>query len=79
MKWQTATSPSYPKQIAGLNITSILDLTTGYDSTNPPTYKPSLPLSSGHMIQFRAQNADGMKIVLTTRYGHLLGRQSNIF
>ncbi|KXN90461.1 Phosphoglucomutase-2, partial [Leucoagaricus sp. SymC.cos] len=60
-------SPSYPKEIAGLNITSVVDLTTGYDSTNPPTYKPSLPLSSGHMIQFCAENKEGMKIVLTTR------------
>ncbi|KAF9452814.1 phosphoglucomutase 1 [Macrolepiota fuliginosa MF-IS2] len=65
--FDSSTSPSYPKQIAGLSITSIVDLTTGYDSTNPPTYKPSLPLSSGHMIQFRAQNSSAMKIVLTTR------------
>ncbi|KAG6864147.1 hypothetical protein C0991_012125 [Blastosporella zonata] len=61
-------SPSYPREIAGLVVTSVIDLTTGYDSTNPPTYKPSLPLSSGHMIQFRAENAtEGTKIVLTTR------------
>ncbi|TFK42809.1 hypothetical protein BDQ12DRAFT_624115 [Crucibulum laeve] len=59
---------SYPQQIAGLTITSVVDLTTGYDSTNPPTYKPSLPISSGHMIQFRAKSkVDGTKIVLTTR------------
>ncbi|KAG6816941.1 hypothetical protein H0H87_001456 [Tephrocybe sp. NHM501043] len=59
---------SYPHEIAGLRVTSVLDLTTGYDSTNPPTYKPTLPLSSGHMIQFRAENAEnGTKIVLTTR------------
>ncbi|KAF8078187.1 hypothetical protein FPV67DRAFT_1557572 [Lyophyllum atratum] len=61
-------SPSYPREIAGLTVTSVVDLTVGYDSTNPPTYKPLLPLSSGHMIQFRAENqADGTKIVLTTR------------
>ena len=59
--------PSYPKSIAGLEVTSVVDLTLGYDSTNPPTYKPSLPLSSGHMIQFRAASKDGLKIVLTTR------------
>jgi hypothetical protein len=59
--------PIYPKSIAGLEITSVVDLTLGYDSTNPPTYKPSLPLSSGHMIQFRAASKGGLKIVLTTR------------
>jgi len=59
--------PSCPKSIAGLEVTSVVDLTLGYDSTNPPTYKPSLPLSSGHMIQFRAASKDGLKIVLTIR------------
>ncbi|KAL0061075.1 hypothetical protein AAF712_012069 [Marasmius tenuissimus] len=58
----------YPQQIAGLHVTSVIDLTTGYDSSNPPTYKPQLPLSSGHMIQFRAErDSDGSKIVLTVR------------
>lgn len=60
-------SPSYPKSIAGLEVTSVVDLSLGYDSTNPPTYKPSLPLSSGHMIQFRAASKEGLKVVLTTR------------
>jgi phosphomannomutase len=59
-------TPSYPKSIAGLEVTSVVDLTLGYDTTNPPTYKPSLPLSSGHMIQFRAAS-EGLKVVLTTR------------
>ncbi|THH31766.1 hypothetical protein EUX98_g2427 [Antrodiella citrinella] len=64
----TKTTPSYPSTVAGLTITSIRDLTIGYDSTNPPTYKPVLPLSSGHMIQVRARSADGQtKITLTTR------------
>ncbi|KAF4604010.1 phosphohexose mutase family protein [Pleurotus pulmonarius] len=67
----TAASPThidatYPSEIAGLKVTSIVDLTTGYDSTNAPSFKPRLPLSSGHMIQFRAGN-DEVKIVLTTR------------
>ncbi|KAI0269854.1 hypothetical protein BC834DRAFT_574038 [Gloeopeniophorella convolvens] len=62
-----AKNPSYPKSIAGLDVTSVVDLTLGYDTTNPPTHKPSLPLSSGHMIQFRASSKDGSKIVLTTR------------
>ncbi|KAH9483817.1 putative phosphoribomutase [Psilocybe cubensis] len=48
----------YPKTLAGLDINRVIDLTTGYDSGNPPTYKPSLPLSSGHMIQIRAGNQD---------------------
>ena len=59
--------PTYPQTIAGLSITGVCDLTTGYDSSNPPEYKPKLPLSSGHMIQFRAQSQDGINIVLTTR------------
>jgi hypothetical protein len=59
--------PSYPKSIARLEVSSVVDLTIGYDSMNPPTYKPSLPLSSGHMIQFRATSKDGFKIVLTIR------------
>ncbi|KAI0710386.1 phosphoglucomutase first 3 domain-containing protein [Cerioporus squamosus] len=64
----TVTKPSYPKSIAGLEVTSVRDLTIGYDSANPPSYKPTLPLSSGHMIQFRAVNkGDGTKITLTTR------------
>ncbi|RDX42659.1 phosphoglucomutase first 3 domain-containing protein [Lentinus brumalis] len=63
----TAT-PSYPKSIAGLEVTSVRDLTIGYDSANPPSYKPALPLSSGHMIQFKAENkTDGTKVTLTTR------------
>ncbi|KAJ7093102.1 hypothetical protein C8R44DRAFT_815571 [Mycena epipterygia] len=61
-------NPVYPRTIAGMEITSVVDLTTGYDSTNPPTYKPALPLSSGHMIQFKAvKKEDGTKMALTTR------------
>ncbi|EKM55765.1 uncharacterized protein PHACADRAFT_144538 [Phanerochaete carnosa HHB-10118-sp] len=64
----TALRPAYPPTLAGLQVTSVRDLTVGYDSANPPTYKPALPLSSGHMIQFRAESpADGTKITLTTR------------
>jgi len=59
---------NYPHEIGGLTITNVVDLTTGYDSANPPTYKPALPLSSGHMIQFRAESKEkGTKIVLTIR------------
>ncbi|KAH7927714.1 hypothetical protein BV22DRAFT_1103519 [Leucogyrophana mollusca] len=61
----------YPESIAGLAVSSVIDLTVGhgFDSTNPPTYRPKLPLSSGHMIQFRAQSQtqDGPRIVLTIR------------
>ncbi|KAG6379074.1 hypothetical protein JVT61DRAFT_11510 [Boletus reticuloceps] len=59
----------YPHSIAQLTVFSIIDLTAGhgYDSTNPPTYAPRLPLSSGHMIQFRANSAD-VNIVLTIRF-----------
>ncbi|KAI8998909.1 phosphoglucomutase first 3 domain-containing protein [Trametes punicea] len=60
--------PHYPTTIAGLEVTRVRDLTVGYDSGNPPSYKPTLPLSSGHMIQFRAESkADGTKITLTIR------------
>ncbi|KAL4065441.1 hypothetical protein J3A83DRAFT_4135095 [Scleroderma citrinum] len=61
----------YPTSIAGLTVNAVIDLTVGhgYDSTNPPTYRPRLPLSSGHMVQFRAQSTDDqdMSIVLTIR------------
>ncbi|PAV23482.1 phosphoglucomutase 1 [Pyrrhoderma noxium] len=59
---------NYPKSIAGLEVTSVKDLTVGYDSTNPPTFKPNLPLSSGHMIQFKATSkSDDTRINLTIR------------
>ncbi|KAI5983862.1 hypothetical protein EDD15DRAFT_2178391 [Pisolithus albus] len=61
----------YPTSIAGLTVNSVIDLTAGYeyDSTNAPSYQPRLPLSSGHMVQFRAQstNDPDIKIVLTVR------------
>jgi len=59
---------NYPTSIGGLRVASVKDLTIGYDSANPPTYKPNLPLSSGHMIQFRAQSEDSNeRITLTIR------------
>ncbi|KAG1819614.1 uncharacterized protein BJ212DRAFT_1341994 [Suillus subaureus] len=57
-------------QLAGCRIRSVVDLTEGhgYDSTNAPTYQPKLPLSLGHMIQFRASSdSDDSRIVLTIR------------
>lgn len=61
---------SYPSSIGGLQIRSVVDLTDGhgYDNTNAPTYQPKLPLSLGHMIQFRASSdSDDSRIVLTIR------------
>lgn len=62
----------YPQTIGGLRIRSTRDLTTdfGYDSSSPPTFAPSLPLSGGHMITFRAGDAitDGAAITLTVRW-----------
>ncbi|KAG7452946.1 uncharacterized protein BT62DRAFT_959078 [Guyanagaster necrorhizus] len=59
---------NYPTEIAGMSVTRVVDLTTGYDSANPPKFKPSLPISSGHMVQFRAEDKEkGVKIALTIR------------
>ncbi|EPQ58748.1 hypothetical protein GLOTRDRAFT_104172 [Gloeophyllum trabeum ATCC 11539] len=59
---------AYPKAIAGLAIVQVRDLTIGYDSSNAPTYKPTLPLSSGHMIQFKAESpTKDEEIFLTLR------------
>ncbi|KAF5331042.1 hypothetical protein D9619_005708 [Psilocybe cf. subviscida] len=67
----TTSTPSiegYPRTLGGLAVTRIIDLTTGFDSGNAPTYKPTLPLSSGHMIQIRASNEnDSVNLVLTLR------------
>ncbi|KAF8509509.1 hypothetical protein BU17DRAFT_77825 [Hysterangium stoloniferum] len=61
---------NYPREIGGLPIVWIRDLTKGYeyDSGRPPTCLPALPLSSGHMIQFRAESTSGEgSITLTLR------------
>ncbi|KAF8197374.1 hypothetical protein BJ912DRAFT_1020722 [Pholiota molesta] len=56
------------KTLGGLEINRIVDLTTGYDSGNPPDFRPSLPLSSGHMIQIRAGDPIAkVNLVLTLR------------
>lgn len=58
----------YPSELASLTVTSVRDLTVGYDSSNPPSYKPTLPLSSGNMITFRAgDKAAEQEVVLTIR------------
>jgi len=60
--------PSYPSDLANLAVTSVRDLTIGYDSSNPPSFKPILPLSSGNMITFRAKDETaGQEVVLTIR------------
>lgn len=61
--------PCYPSNLANLAVTGVRDLTIGYDSSNPPSFKPNLPLSSGNMITFRAKDeAAGQEVVLTIRY-----------
>ncbi|KAJ3503048.1 hypothetical protein NLJ89_g8609 [Agrocybe chaxingu] len=60
------TNQLYPTTLASLKITRVVDLTAGFDSGNPPEHNPSLPLSSGHMIQFRAGD-DESHLVLTLR------------
>jgi len=59
---------NYPSKLANLTVTSVRDLTIGYDSSNPPSFKPTLPLSSGNMITFGAEDeAAGQEVVLTIR------------
>ncbi|KAG8697791.1 hypothetical protein FRC09_007641, partial [Ceratobasidium sp. 395] len=63
-------SSAYPKSIGGLKINGIRDLTTGhgFDSSAPsPDCTPSLPVSSAHMITFKAADEEGTVIVLTIR------------
>jgi len=60
------TGSNYPREIGGMRITWVRDLTTGYDSGRPPTYTPELPLSSGHMIQFKAQSSSETEIIYLT-------------
>lgn len=67
----------YPTSIAGLAVTAVRDLTKGFDSSNPPSYQPSLPLSSGHMIQFSAKGADDLKVYLTIRFAFTAPRSQS--
>ncbi|GJE86826.1 phosphoglucomutase [Phanerochaete sordida] len=57
--------PAYPRALAGLAVTRVRDLTLGFDS-GTRDHAPALPLSSGHMLTFRAEGA-GVRVVLTTR------------
>ena len=66
--WDGEGTRSYPRTLAGLPVTGVRDLTLGYDSANAPSYAPTLPLSSGHMLTVRAAApAGGAALVLTTR------------
>ncbi len=58
----------YPKKLGELDIYHIIDLTIGYDSGNPPDYIPLLPISSGQMLQIKAQNLEkNVSLILTLR------------
>jgi len=57
---------SYPTSIGGIGITSVRDLSAGYDSKYPPDFKPVLPPSDGEMITFMAESS-GHLITLTLR------------
>jgi len=71
-KWTPGTYPSYPPDIANFRVTRVRDLTVGhaFDSGNPPSFEPDLPLSGGHMITFRGEENDApdpIRMVLTIR------------
>ncbi|GAA5856571.1 hypothetical protein JCM5353_004108 [Sporobolomyces roseus] len=68
----TTASPSLlqlPKTLASFPLTSIRDLTIGYDSAAPaPDHLPSLPVDkSAHMISFEVGGGDQVKVVGTVR------------
>lgn len=58
-----------PKTLATYPLTSIRDLTVGYDSASPgPDHIPSLPIDkSAHMISFEVGGDDGVNVVGTVR------------
>lgn len=64
-------SLNLPTHLGGFRLTSLRDLTVGYDSSNPPTYEPKLPLDrSAHMISFSlgdTDSGDGVEVVGTVR------------
>ncbi|KAF9532444.1 phosphoglucomutase 1 [Crepidotus variabilis] len=59
-------SQTYPTSLGGFQIYRIIDLTTGYDSGSPPLFKPTLPLSSGHMIQIMGKQLDSSNTFFLT-------------
>ncbi|GAA5913424.1 phosphoribomutase PRM15 [Sporobolomyces salmoneus] len=58
-----------PKSLASYPLTSIRDLTIGYDSSSPaPDHLPTLPVDkSSHMISFEVGGDDGVSVVGTVR------------
>ncbi|GAA5929729.1 phosphoribomutase PRM15 [Sporobolomyces koalae] len=58
-----------PKTLASYPLTSIRDLTVGYDSAAaPPDHLPALPVDkSSHMISFEVGGDDGVSVVGTVR------------
>ncbi|GEM12679.1 phosphoglucomutase 1 [Rhodotorula toruloides] len=65
------TSLSLPTHLGGFRLASLRDLTVGYDSANPPSYEPRLPVDrSAHMISFSlgdTESGDGVEVVGTVR------------
>lgn len=64
-------SLNLPTHLGGFRLTSLRDLTVGYDSSNPPTYEPKLPVDrSAHMLSFSlgdTESGDGVEAVGTVR------------
>jgi phosphoglucomutase len=60
-----------PTTLGGFKVTYFRDLTVGYDSSNPPTFKPSLPIDpKSHMISFAVgsvDTGDGVEVTGTVR------------
>lgn len=64
-----------PTSLAGYALTTIRDLTVGFDSGNPPSFEPKLPVDrSAHMISFALGSVedgkgdgDGVEVVGTVR------------
>ncbi|KAM0745899.1 phosphoglucomutase 1, partial [Meredithblackwellia eburnea MCA 4105] len=60
-----------PTHLAGFQLTSIRDLTVGYASSNPPSYRPSLPVDpKTQMISFGLGGrgtGDGVEVTGTVR------------
>lgn len=69
--WRSPSGAAYPGSIGTLPIKSVRDLTSpfNYDSRFAPSYEPDLPVSTGHMITFRAGSVkeNGVAITLTIR------------
>ncbi|ORY87393.1 hypothetical protein BCR35DRAFT_320944 [Leucosporidium creatinivorum] len=60
-----------PTTLAGFPITYLRDLTVGFDSSNPPSFEPNLPIDpKTHMISFAVGSTvsgDGVEVTGTVR------------